>query len=281
MRELPQGGLIGKTVRAARAVSALNIPLRAAYGAYFIVLALFPALLLVLSLLRLTGLAVEDLMGLMENILPGPLRDTAEELIFNTWQTSSGTMAGLSAVTLLWSSSKGVYGLLTGLNAVYGVSEDRGYVYTRGISVVYSILFLEVLLLTLALHVFGSSLIDLLYRIDNPLLMFFVDLIDLHTVFLLAVQTLLFTAVYMVLPNRRNSFCGSLPGALVSSLGWFVFSDIFSIYITRFSGVANIYGSVYAIAISLLWLYCCISILFYGGALNRLLSDWKQSRKQE
>ena len=136
MRELPQGGLIGKTVRAARAVSALNIPLRAAYGAYFIVLALFPALLLVLSLLRLTGLGVEDLMGLMENILPGPLRDTAEELIFNTWQTSSGTMAGLSAVTLLWSSSKGVYGLLTGLNAVYGVSEDRGYVYTRGISVV-------------------------------------------------------------------------------------------------------------------------------------------------
>ena len=281
MREFPQGGLIGKTVRAARAVSELNIPLRASYAAYFLVLAVFPALLLVLSCLRFTGLRVEDLVGVVANILPGALLDAAEELIYHTWQTASGTMAGVSAVTLLWSSSKGVYGLLTGLNAVYGVSEDRGYVYTRGISVVYSVLFLAVILLTLALHVFGSTLIDLLYRIDNPFLMFFIDLIDLHAVLLLAVQSMLFTALYMVLPNRKNSFFSSLPGALMSSLGWFLFSDIFSIYITRFSGVANFYGSVYAIAVCLLWLYCCISILFYGGALNRILSDWRQSKKQE
>lgn len=50
MKELPQGGLIGKTARAAQAVAALNIPLRAGYGAYFLVLAAFPGLLLVLKL---------------------------------------------------------------------------------------------------------------------------------------------------------------------------------------------------------------------------------------
>ena len=65
----------------------------------------------------------------------------------------------------------------------------------------------------------------------------------------------------------------SLPGGVLSSLGWLVFSDIYSIYVENFSKYSTIYGSVYGIAITMLWLYCCMSILFYGGALNRYLMD--------
>ena len=70
---------------------------------------------------------------------------------------SSGALVGVSAVTALWSASRGIYGMLTGLNAVYGVSENRGYIYTRSISVVYTFVFILILLLTLVLHVFGSA----------------------------------------------------------------------------------------------------------------------------
>ena len=45
MKQLPRGGLIGKTIGAARVIAELNIPFRAAYGAYFLILSLFPALL--------------------------------------------------------------------------------------------------------------------------------------------------------------------------------------------------------------------------------------------
>jgi membrane protein len=41
----------------------------------------------------------------------------------------------------------------------------------------------------------------------------------------------------------------------------------------RVSGYTNIYGSVYAVALSMLWLYFCLSIMFYGGALNQLLIE--------
>ena len=51
-----------------------------------------------------------------------------------------------------------------------------------------------------------------------------------------------------------------------------VFSDIFSIYVENFNHYSNIFGSVYAVALSMLWLYCCLSILFYGGALNHYLA---------
>ena len=274
MKEFPKGGLIGKIMDAAKTVKQMHIPLHAAYAAYFIVLAVFPALVLILSVLRYTGMEVRGLVELLDDILPSTMAEGAEELIYSTYRNSSGAMVGVSAVTALWSASRSIYGLLTGLNAVYGVSENRGYIYTRSISVVYTFVFILILLLTLVLHVFGNSIINLMRQVDNPVVIFFTDLIDLRFFLLLFLQSLVFTLMFMVLPNKRRSrFMESLPGGVLSSLGWLVFSDIYSIYVENFSKYSTIYGSVYGIAITMLWLYCCMSILFYGGALNRYLMD--------
>lgn len=278
MREFPKGGIIGRAVHAVQTVKQMHIPLHAAYAAYFLILSVFPALLLVLSMLRYTGLTVEDLLWLMEDFLPQPLMDMAEDLVYGIYQHSTGTVVGVAAVTALWSASRGIYGLLRGLNAIYGVSEDRGYLYTRGISVVYTFLFFLVLLVTLVLHVFGNTIIGMLTMVDNKLLIFLIDLIDLRFFLLLVLQSLIFTLMFMALPNKRNRFLDSLPGGMLSSLGWLVFSDLYSIYVEHFSNYSNIYGSVYGIALSMLWLYCCMSILFYGGALNRYLMEKPQEK---
>lgn len=273
MRKFPKGGIIGKAVDAALVIKEKQIPLHAAYAGYFIILSLFPALLLILSILRYTGLQVENLIDLIGDFLPAALMDAAENLVYSTYQNSTGAVVGLSAVTALWSASRGIYGLLRGLNAIYDVAEDRGYIYTRGISLVYTFAFFLVMLLTLVLHVFGSSIINMLTMVDNAVLIFLIDLIDFRFFLLLILQSLIFTAMFMVLPNKRNSFMDSLPGGVLSSIGWLVFSDIYSIYVENFSNYSNIYGSVYAVALSMLWLYCCISIVFYGGILNRILMD--------
>jgi len=185
--------------------------LYAANACYFIVLAVFPALLLLLGLLRYTPLEVERLGELLSGILPEALLESAEELILITYDNTSASVLGISAVTTVWSASRGIYGLLTGLNGVYGVQEERGYFYTRFLSMLYTFAFLLVLLLTLVLHVFGSSLIGLLVTIDDPLLIFLTDLLDLRFFLLLAVQTLIFTLMFMVLPNRRNRFREPIP----------------------------------------------------------------------
>ncbi len=249
----------------------MQIPLRAAYAGYFIILSVFPALLLILSSLRYTGLTVETLLELLKNILPDALEDGAEQLVYSAYRNASGTLTAVSAVAALWSSSGGIYGLLIGLNAVYGVSEDRGYVYTRGISIVYAVVFYAVVLLTLALHVFGDLLVSYLLRLSSPVVAFLLSIIDIRFVFLLVVQTALFTLMYMVLPNRRNGFWQSFPGAALACAGWMAFSDAFSAYIAHFSGYSNIYGSIYAVAITMLWLYFCLSILLVGGAFNKFL----------
>lgn len=273
MQDFPKGGLVGKGYHAWKSIREMQIPLHAAYAAYFIVLSLFPGLLLILSALRYTGLDVADLVEFLGDFLPRALMDMVEELVYGTYQNATGTVLGISAVTALWSASRGIFGLLRGLNAIYGVSENRGYVYTRTISLVYTFAFFLVLLLTLALHVFGNTLIGGLTMLDNAVLIFLIDLIDLRFVLLLVLQSLVFTVMFMALPNRRNGFWESLPGGILSSLGWLVFSDLFSIYVENFNKYASTYGSVYAIALGLLWLYCCMSILFYGGALNRYLKN--------
>ena len=106
MDKYPKGGLIGKAVDAVLVVKEKHIPLHAAYAGYFIVLAAFPALLVILSVLRYTGIQVENLIELMRDVIPQALMDMAEELVYSTYLNSSGTVLGLSALTALWSVSR-------------------------------------------------------------------------------------------------------------------------------------------------------------------------------
>ena len=267
-----------KLSRGAGYLFSLNIPVYASHASFFVVLAVFPSLVLLLGLLRYTGLEVENLTELLHGVLPTALMPAAQRLILNTYNSTTGTVISISAITALWSASRGVHGLVTGLNSIYGVTEDRSYVYTRLVSVLYTFLFLVVLLLTLVLHVFGTTLIQYLPIGESPLLSFLEGIVDLRFFVLLFVQTVLFTGMFMVLPNTRNKLSDSFPGAVLSSIGWLVFSDLFSIYVENFTQYADIYGSVYAVALSMLWLYCCVSIVFYGGALNHWLMDSKKGK---
>ncbi len=268
--ELPKGGLIGKTVGIVRSLSKLKVSVYAASASFFMILAMFPTLLLLLGLLRYTGMEVQSLSGLLEGFLPEALIPGARRLIANAYYNSSGALLSVSAVTALWSAGRGLYGLLQGLNRVYGVQEDRGYFATRWLSIRYTLAFLAVLLLTLVLQVFRHLFEGL--RTQGFIGWFLTEVIDLRFFVLLGIQTFLFTALFVVLPNRENKVRASIPGAVFASLGWMGFSKLYSVYVS-FSSYSNVYGSVYAVALSMLWLYCCVTILFYGGVLNRILEE--------
>lgn len=272
MKRYPKGGIIGKTVSLMNYIADQKIGIHAAGACYFIALAVFPGLLLVLSLLRYTGLQVEYLTDLLEGFLPAAFMPAVNRLVVSTYRNASGTLVSVSALVALWSASRGVHGLLVGLNSIYEVQEDRGWLYTRWVSVIYTFGFLVVLLLTLILNVFGNTITEYL-PVDQHMLWKLLDgVVDLRLFLLLGLQIMLFTAIFMVFPNRRNGFKESLPGAVLSALGWTVFSNLFSLYVEYFPNYANIYGSIYAVALAMLWLYFCISIVFLGGVLNHYLA---------
>lgn len=270
--EFPKGGLIGKTHALVRRVQRMNIPSNAADACYFLVLSVFPALVLMMSILRYTRLDAVDLMAWLSAYIPRALEDAVEKLVIQTYAYSGVGLVSLSAVVALWSASKGVYGVLRGLNAIFGVEENRGWFYTRGISLFYTFAFLVVLILSLTLNVFGEQILEMI-PLQGRLWRFLAGIVDMRQLLLLLLQTGLFTAMFMFMPNRNNALRDSLPGAVAASLGWQIFTALFSLYVEHFAGYANVFGSVYAVALGMLWLYCCLNILFYGAALNQILEE--------
>lgn len=269
MGELPKGGLIGK----ARALAKLRVSLYAANAGFFLLLSLFPGLLLVLELLRATPLAVEDLLALVENLLPLALVDAARELVIGAWQNAGYSALGISALAAVWSASRGMQGLVQGLNAVYGREESRGYLRSRLVSLGYTFAFFPVLVITLVLHGLGSGIIGVLTMVDDPVVIFLVDHINLRLFLLLLLQGGVFALMYLVLPEGSGRLRECLPGALLAAAGWQVLSELYTVYAARVASYAHVYGPVYAVALGMLWLYLCMSILLYGGALNRYLVE--------
>ena len=260
-----------KLKRYLRHMVSLNIPLYASHACFFIVLSVFPALVLLMGILRYTGIGAENLTEILHGVLPTALMPSAQKLIMNTYNSTNSAVLSISALTALWSAGRGIHGLRAGLNAIYGVTENRGYIHTRLVSMAYTLAFLAVLLLTLVLHVFGTQLLTLLKFHESPLINFLEGVVDLRFFLLLGMQTLLFCTMFSVLPNKKIKFSQVFPGAVLSSIGWLIFSYLYSIYVEEFAGLSVVYGSVYAVALSMLWLYFCVSIIFYGGALNCFL----------
>ncbi len=259
--------------RIAAQLKPMQIPLHSAYTSFFLILSLFPSLMLFLGLLKYTGIRISSLTNFMEGLLPQALLPTAEALIQASYHGSSGTIVSVSAVTALWSASRGMYGMVTGLCAVYHTTARRSYWHRRISSVIYTFLFLLMLALTLIAHIFGTAILDYLWMTTAPALMVLMSLIDLRFVLLLLLQTGLFTAMYAFLSGKRRLLRDCFPGAVVASLGWLLFSRLFSAYVAYASDYTNVFGSIYALAMGMLWLYFCICIVFYGSALNLFLEE--------
>lgn len=256
---------------------AMEITAHAAHASYFIVLSLFPTLVLLLGLLRYTRLQAADLMEMVGGFIPEALQTHAWNLISETYRSTSRVVLSVSALTALWSAGKGIYGLMKGLNNIYGVRERRGWFRTRLMCALYMVLFILVLILTLVLYVFGTTISEFL-RLRGGGFWILADLSNLRFFLLVAVQSLLFCVMFMYLPGENNGFRESLPGALFASLGWMGISTLFSWYVEHFSGYASVFGSVYAVALSMLWLYLCVQAVFWGAVVNKIVRKRNQRK---
>lgn len=273
MKNNSKGGIIGKALILYCRIRDMQISLYAANASFFLILSIFPALLLFVGVLQYTPLAVGELGQMLEGILPDAFLAGAERLIRSAYDATNGVTLGITAVTTLWSASRGLYGVITGLNAIYDVDENRGYLRTRILGMGYTFLFYVVVLLTLFLHVFGSGLLTVLQQATHPALQKLLDWVDFRLFLLLFLQSGIFSAMFMALPNGKRGFWESLPGGLIASMGWLIFSDVFSIYVENFAHWSNVYGSLSLLPLGMLWLYCCMMILFFGGAINALLAE--------
>ena len=111
-----------------------KISIHAASACYFMTLAVFPLLVLVLSILRYTPLELQTLLEILDGLVPTALMGAVERLVRSTYENSSTALLSVSAVVALWSAGRSIYGLVMGLNAIYGGIESRNYFHIRGMN---------------------------------------------------------------------------------------------------------------------------------------------------
>lgn len=240
----------------------------ASQAALFMIMALFPMLILILNVIQYTPVTEEFLLETVLTVIPYSFKELAITIVSDLYQTSSGTLLSISIVLTIWSAAKGILALIRGFANIAHVNEDRNYFLLRLIACAYTVLFVLGIVLTLTLMVFGNSLMALI-NTHFPIIYDVADYIfSTRTIYVLVVMTILFLIMYRLVPNGRKSLLGYLPGAVFSSIGWLTFSYLYSYYINHIAGRSYSYGSLSIIVFLMLWLYICMYIIFIGAEIN-------------
>ena len=228
----------------------------AAQSAFFILLAIIPFLMVLLSLIQYTPVTESMLLALYEEGLPAyisPFFITITDEIYNR---SFGVTA-VSAFVAIWSAAKGMHALTDGLNAVNDLEENRNWLVLRFWSVIYTVVFMVAIVFTLVVIVFSNSIRTLALNYIPILQNISVILSSFKGLLLLGILIIFFDVIFAVLPNKKLTFVSQLPGAVLCALAWNGISFLLSIYINYFNGF-SMYGSLTTVALMMLWLYFCI-----------------------
>lgn len=254
---------------------------QAAATAFFAVLSLFPALLLLSGLVGLIDpLTDADLSGRVRDrvtdALNAVLTDEASGVVDSVRSFLDGDQGGLltaAALGALVSVSGAWAGLVGALNRAYDTGEDRSWFRRRVVGLGLGLATILIVVVTAVLALVGP----LLGR--GPEL---ADLFGLGEVFvatwtylrwpvLVSMLVVWLLVVYRYGPNRTAPWRAGLPGALWTTAGWLAATGGFHVYV-RTAGDSNVViGAFGGAAVVMLWLYLLILTLLVGGELNAVL----------
>lgn len=241
--------------------------------AYNLILAFFPFLMFLMTLIGMSNLKSEDLLVNLQAILPINAFELIKSTIMEVFEVQKKGILWISIILALWTSSSGFSGVIKGLNKAYEVREERSYFKVTFISILCTIAFALLILATLFLMVFGG-LIGKFFMSRLPfddVIKFTWDMI--RYIILISIMILTFASLYHFTPSRKLGWDEVLPGAVTSTIGWLAVSYIFSFYVNNFSNYSRFYGSLGAVFALMTWLYLTSFILLIGGEINAVLAN--------
>lgn len=261
-----------------------TLSVHAAHVVFFVMVSFFPFVMFFFTLLKYTPLTEDSLIRLLDAVVPSSISQILTTWINEAYHQSSGTILSITVITTLWSGSKGFMGITYGLDKIYNVKNRRNWLVNRLSSLLYTLAFTGILLVSLIVLLYGNRIllaIDSFFSIETPL---FIGIFSLRSFLGFTIFFLFFLLLYMFIPDRKPNVKEEIPGAMFTSVLWILFSYLFSIYIDHFTNFSSIYGSLTYIVLFMLWLYVCMNILFFGALINRFLAEgnilFKKSKRK-
>ena len=262
----------------ARVYTKNEMSVYAGYTTLYTMMAMVPLLSLLIGLVNLLpDVSRQHVEEALLHLLPSvPQVQSMLHTILTNVNRKAGSLAiSVSAVASLWSASNGVNALQKGLHKISG--RAGSFLRDRAAAMLYTLLFLVMILALLIFRVLRGSIEELIVFISSLLnvpdaaarLIGFVEYSGIITAVVMAVVILL---AYTFLQGERRKLRFQLPGALFTTVMWLAFSRLFELFIQRFWQASSLYGSLAAIFLAAMWLKSIMMILFYGAALNEALN---------
>jgi membrane protein len=257
-----------------------NIFNAAAALAFYLMLAIFPGAIFLLSLLPYLPVPNLDknIMDLLSQALPSEATSLFIGVVNSVMSTRSGGLLSFGFLFTLWSASSGLYSMMQQLNTTYGIKETRPFWKLRGTAMALLFLFLVFIVGAFGLVVFGGVIERLAASFlgqSEELLLFFALLRWIVIVFFVLTG---FAVIYYFGPDRKQNFRLFSLGNITGSLLLIVASLGFNFYVSRFANYSATYGSLGAVIILLLWFYIAGLALLLGSEINCMVETYRRER---
>jgi membrane protein len=257
---------------------------RSAQLSYYFLLALFPLLLFVITLVGYMNGAGSHLRNKLITYLGNVMPDSAFQLVVATidqiTQARGGGKLWLGLLGALWAASSGLNALAQALNAAYDVPETRPWWKVRLISIGLTVAIAVLIISALLIVLYGGRLGNFLAILVHEGSAFTLVWKIFQWPIALAFVFFAFSLIYQFAPNvsagRRGSRLPASdlrrrwlsPGVLIAIILWLLVSLGFRLYLHFFNSYSATYGSLGAVIILMLWFYLTGAAILLGGEIN-------------
>jgi membrane protein len=271
------GGVLKRTVRE---FSDDHLTDLAAALTYYGVLAMFPALIVIVSVLGLIGHSVtHPLVQNLSTVAPGPAKAVLSSAIDNI-QGRRGTAGVLFVVGLLgslWSASGYIAAFMRASNVVWDVEEGRPIWKTVPLRLGVTLVTVVLLTISAVAVVFTGPLAGKLGNLIG-VGSTGVQVWEIAKWPVMALVVALILAIlYYFGPNvRQPGFRWVSPGSIVAVVGWIVVSAVFAVYVANFASYNKTYGALASVVVFLVWLWITNVVILFGAELNAEIERGRQ-----
>ena len=258
---------------------------RSAQLSYYFLLALFPAMLFLMTIFgMLAGPGSElreSMMGYLAKVMPGSAFDLVNQTTHQVHQAAGGWKLAVGIVGTLWSASAGLTAIMDTLNVAYEYKETRSFVRKRLVAIVLTLALAALVISALVIVLYGGAIAEWVGRMVGLSSPAIIAWKIVQWPIALAFLAVAFALVYYFAPNHDEPEWNWItPGAVMGLFLWIGASLAFRLYLSFFNSYSATYGSVGAVIILMLWFYLSSIAILLGGEINSEIGRAQEGRER-
>lgn len=248
---------------------------RAASVAYNLILAIFPTIIFLFTLIPyIPGVNENAIMDFFARVLPGGSFETVGPTLKDIISQPRGGVLSVGFILALYSATSGMGALMNAFNSSDEIAEQRTFLFKKGVAVGLTVALALSLFLAITLLVVGGVVIEYLARFgvfNNAIIYFALKVARYLLVFAVFVGVV--SVIYRYGPDVNMKWTFVTPGSVTASVLIVLTTLAFSYYVSNFGSYNKLYGSIGTLIALMIWTNLVSLLLILGFEINVNLFD--------